>query len=302
MPSYAQLEQEPWWDAELEAPATARLNHRLREHFDMGPELIGSKGDNNHLRGRHRSINWDLNSQYCTDRAYGTTDLRDRRGNWNHLRAGDVGITGAVLRGASARLDKAVRAGRLPGLAEWFGTIDGVTVVGWFEGYTSSSSSSHLYHLHWGVWTDHTDHQPTMDLLYDLITGTAGVTEEPDMFLFHYSDEPDGQTWVSDGTRRRLVTASFQARNVITAGGAKLVQFNPADLPTGYTRDQFLTGACGPIDMELPGGTDGGSGLSDADKTWIAGQLAALRVSVEADTEDAVADLGEGGSAKVRAD
>ena len=178
MPTYAELAREPWWPAEVEAPAHAQLNRQLRAHFGHTPAQTGSKGDNRHLRGRHRSRDWCLNSVFCTNRAYGTTDPRDKRGDGNWLRATDVGITGATLRGASARLDALVRSGRVPGLAEWFGTIDGTTVTGWYEGRPSSSDDSHLWHLHFGVWTEYANDTYLMGLLYTAITG---VDDDMDM-------------------------------------------------------------------------------------------------------------------------
>lgn len=175
MPTYAELAAEPWWGAEFEPPALARFNARLRAHYGHTKAQTGSKGDNRHLRGRHRSINWALNSTFCTNRSYGTVDARDRRGNWNALRATDIAITGTDLRAASTRLDAAVRGGKLLGLAEWFGTKDGLSVVGWYEGHPSTSSSSHLSHLHLGVFTEHADDTELFDLLFDTITGGSDV-------------------------------------------------------------------------------------------------------------------------------
>jgi hypothetical protein len=173
MATYLQLAKEPEWGAEVEAPAHAALNARLRAFFGLTKAECGSKGDNNHLRGRHRSRRWCLESMYCTNRTYGTTDARDKKGDENWLRASDVGIRGQQLQDASRRIDAAVRAGRLPAVAEWFGTFDGRTVVGWFEGHASSSDESHLYHLHLGIWTGFCNDEAQMQLLGDLITGEA---------------------------------------------------------------------------------------------------------------------------------
>jgi hypothetical protein len=174
MPTYAQLEQESYWRAEVEAPAHAALNNRLRVHYGQTRVQAGSKGDNRHLQGRHRSRVWCLSSRYCTNRTYATIDARDRRGDGNWLRATDIGVQGAELRAVSARLDAAVLAGRLPCLAEWFGTIDGRNVTGWYQGRRSSSDTSHLYHAHVGIWTEFCDNAPQLQLLGDIITGTAG--------------------------------------------------------------------------------------------------------------------------------
>jgi len=171
MPTRIQLEAEPWWGEETEAPAHAAFNEQVRQHYGHTRSQTGSKGDENHLRGRHRSRDWDLNSRYCTDRAYATRDARDRRGSGRWLRATDCGIQGAELRAASHRLDTAVRAGRLPCVAEWFGTFDGVHVTGWFEGSPGTADTSHLYHLHVGIWTEFCDDRAQLELLAAVITG-----------------------------------------------------------------------------------------------------------------------------------
>jgi hypothetical protein len=173
--SYAELAAEPWWGQETTSPAHEAFNKRLREFFGMGPSQIASKGDNNHLKGRHRSRDWSRNSQYCTDRSYGDRDQRDKTGLGIWLRATDVGISGQPLWDACKRLDAAVRANQLPAVAEWFGTFDGKTVVGWFQGHTSSSDSSHLYHLHVGLWTSACNDVDQIALLGDIITGAGGV-------------------------------------------------------------------------------------------------------------------------------
>jgi hypothetical protein len=177
MPTYAELAQEAVWGAEFEASALADFNERLRAHYQHTRAQTGSKGDNRHLKGRHRSRNWDLTSQYCTNRAYATTKPRDKRGDGDWLRATDIGITGVTLRAAAARLDAAVRSGKLPMVAEWFGTVDGVNVVGWFEGSSSSSDSSHLYHLHVGYWTDSCNDATQFQLLGDIIIGDNMLTD-----------------------------------------------------------------------------------------------------------------------------
>ena len=124
MVSYAALESEEVWVDEYVAPAQQAFNSRMQSYFRLASAAIGSKGDNNHLYGRHRSYAWAVESIYCTDPSYGTVDGRDQPGDHNWLRATDIGISGKVHWDAARRLDSAVRAGRLPSVAEWFGTFD----------------------------------------------------------------------------------------------------------------------------------------------------------------------------------
>lgn len=185
--SYDTLDNEAAWRDEYEPPALAAHNTRLRAHYSLSKSDCGSKGDNRHLKGRHRSYRWCTTSAYCTNRSYGTTAARDKRGDPNALRATDVGLTGQRLRDATARLLAAKRAGRLAGLAEFFGTVDGVNVVGWFEGHEATSDDSHLYHLHNGYWGDAVNDPAFLAELFDTITGAdMPLINDPDGIALIY--------------------------------------------------------------------------------------------------------------------
>jgi hypothetical protein len=165
----SQLRGEPFWHNETVPPNLTDFVMALADHFGLPHGLAGSVGNIKHLKGRHRSIEWSLNSAFCTDRGYGTRDARDTRGNRRHIRAVDLTwITDMNDRDQVAKaeaefhplchsLDGAVRAGLLPQVAEWFGTFDGKVVSGWFEGHPGSANSDHLKHLHVGFWTENAD-------------------------------------------------------------------------------------------------------------------------------------------------
>lgn len=233
MATYAQLEAESWWLAETVAPAHQAFNNRMMAAYDLTPATCGSKGDNNHLYGRHRSRDWDLNSRFCTDRTYGTQDARDRAGAGNLIRATDTGIAGAVHWAAAHRLDQAVRAGQLPAVAEWFGTFDGKTVVGWYEGHPSSADDSHLTHLHVGLWTGSCNDTAQLQLLGDIILGDTGGL---DMFIAHipktFYGNPEDEYWmVGPAGRYRVVVDAAQLRGIFARGGCPTVQIGAADVP-----------------------------------------------------------------------
>jgi hypothetical protein len=182
-PTWDELSAEkPWFDDEVVSAAMSSCSSRWRAHWKVGPTLIGSKGDENHLRGRHRSRNWTRNSIYCTDRGYGDTDSRDHDAPasfGNYLRAFDIdGMAEAERWAFNHRLDIAVRTGLLPCVAEWFGTFDGVSVVGWYQGHASSSDDSHLGHTHIGIWTNFCENQAQLDLLCNIILGELDVDEK----------------------------------------------------------------------------------------------------------------------------
>ncbi len=207
MPTYAQLASEPEWGAQFTPPAmNAGLLGPLRVFYGLGPSSVGAAGDNNHLYGRHRSYAWDDVSRYCTNPRYGTTDGRDQGGNRDWYRACDVGITGQALYDASHRIDALVRSGGAPGIAEWFGTFDGQTVVGWFEGRPSTSDDSHLYHLHIGFWNESADNAALMQLVYATITGTGPATPQEDDMMRIARDPSNDTRWIGDGVWRRQIT------------------------------------------------------------------------------------------------
>lgn len=164
MATDAQIMAEAVWRAEYTPAALKAFGNRVSARLGC---TVYYKGDTKHLRGRHRSRNWALRSAYCTNRSYGTTNAKDKAGPGDALRACDVMISGDVLEKVCRGIDEAVRAGKLPELAEWFGTFNSRTVVGWFEGHASSSDSSHLTHLHLGVWTQFVELVAFFDRLFD---------------------------------------------------------------------------------------------------------------------------------------
>lgn len=187
MPSYAQLQSEAWWIREYQPPALADLCRRLREHYRVSAVALGSKGDNNHLNGYHRSAAWVLNSAYSTNRTYSVTETPGNRkpGDPNWLCAVDATLPSADLIAACQRLDAAVRAGRLEKVTEWYGNDDGDNRV---DGYNNvanvvaSSDDSHLWHLHMSF--DRGRANENHDDVFAILTGTEqqGDDDMPKMF------------------------------------------------------------------------------------------------------------------------
>jgi len=195
MPTYVELQTESYWAREFEPPNLAKLNTDLRAHFGVGRDRIGSKGDNNHLRGYHRSREWILRSRFSLYKAadYSVQHALDKVGDARWLAAIDFQTAGGVaeLIQVCKRLDAAVRAGRVPQLREWYGNIDGDKVVDGWDAVTkraATSDSSHLWHLHMSFFRgrvndDHTtlyevligDDMPTArEVAVELLTTTLG--------------------------------------------------------------------------------------------------------------------------------
>jgi len=232
MVSYLELGSEPVWGQQITPINMLEvLVKPLRAFYGLGPALIGAPGDNNHLRGRHRSRDWDLTSAYCTNRTYATTDSRDKAGSGSWYRAIDIGITGQTLYAASRRIDTLVRSGADGGkVAEWFGTFDGRTVVGWFEGHVATSDESHLFHMHLGVWTKWADDSGLMQLLYETITGTGETTMA--QMLVRFADDPTepNQVWLADGQYRRRVKPEWVGTGTPPGGPIGNKQIHQANL------------------------------------------------------------------------
>lgn len=147
MPLLAQLEAEPWWDREIVTDELAALGTTMRQAWGLPADAIGTKGNEVHLRGGHRSQEWIRNSRWCTDRAYtvqaGLTADQVRHVAAFDLTPGEWGTPDnrQKMIAITGRIVAARKAGRLPEITEVFGTLDGTTVYG-------GADSSHLDHLH----------------------------------------------------------------------------------------------------------------------------------------------------------
>jgi hypothetical protein len=151
MPSLTQLRAEPWWDREIVTAELDWLGDELCRRTGRPRAAAGTKGDENHLRGAHRSQEWLRNSRYCTNRSYtvqsGLTTTQARQIGGFDFTPGSAEQMIAQCR----RLYAAVRSGRLEEVREFYGNVDGDKVVdGWdnVENEPASSDSSHLWHWH----------------------------------------------------------------------------------------------------------------------------------------------------------
>jgi len=244
---------ESYYEQEIVPPALDAFTDRLVVFYRVPADNAGTRGNLAHVKGRHRSIDWCLNSIYCTNRDYGTRDPRDTRGNHRHIRAFDFQFpTAAEFHAACHRLDTAVRAGQLPELAEWFGTFDGVTVVGWFEGHPGIADPSHLEHLHGGIWTEHADDQAFYDRLFNIITGgdfMAGLTDNDQKALaWRVEGLVHGRTAVANGpTKGEPIELNIRAaaQDAAIAALAAQVGMDPAELDAvkAAAREGALAGA-----------------------------------------------------------
>jgi hypothetical protein len=144
----------------------------------------GTKGNERHLRGSHRSQEWILNSRYCTDERYtvqsGLTAAQARHIAGFDFTPGAWGTAENRRRMVeqSKRIIAAMKAGELDELREFYGTTDGRTVTGWnnIENRPASSDSSHLDHWHAGIDRRHCANKQLMERIVRIALGVEENT------------------------------------------------------------------------------------------------------------------------------
>ncbi len=275
MPTDLQLEQESWWVREFEPPNLAKLNDALRKHFGVTGSYIGSKGNNLHLRGYHRSREWVLNSRYSLYAAadYSVQNILDRAGGdarW--LAATDFQTRGGTpdLIQVCRRLDAAVRDNELPQIREWYGNIDGDQVVdGWdnVRDRAASSDTSHLWHLHMSFFRSRADDDHTH--LFDVLTGDDMATVE----------EIWGAQFGPAGARKTAGALLAESRNGAVAAAAGVVA---------------LTAVVEQLAVAITAG--GGSVDTAAILAGVDERLAALREQIHADVDEELDEQSRGGA------
>lgn len=183
MPSLAQLQAEPWWNREVVTAELDRLGDRLCAQFGRPRSAFGSKGDENHMRGAHRSQEWILNSQFCTSRTY---TVQSGLSSWQlRLIAGGDFVPGVwgtasnrqMMVQITSRLINAAKAGRLPGVIEIGGTLDGRNATGWHvvQRRVLSFDSSHVDHVHLTLDRRALEDRAVMDNIFNVMIGVVDV-------------------------------------------------------------------------------------------------------------------------------
>jgi hypothetical protein len=180
MVTYAELAAEPWWGREIVTPELDWLGDTLCTRLARPRGAAGSKGDNKHLAGAHRSQEWILASRYATSRTYtvqtGLTDVQARHIAGFDMVPGPWGSTTnlRLMIEHTGRLLDACRSGRLPEVRELYGTLDGRTVVGWRNGRPATSDDSHLEHWHLSLDRRECDNRALMERIVAIVFGEDG--------------------------------------------------------------------------------------------------------------------------------
>lgn len=196
MVTYFQLETEPWWDREVVPAPLVQLGQRLRAAHGRPAVAVGVKGDRFHLAGSHRSQEWILKSQFCTNRTYtvqsGLTGIQQLYLAGFDYNPGSERLMIQLCR----RLDEAVRAGRLEVVREWYGNTDGDERVDGFDNVrnrVATSDKSHLWHVHITFDRRQVNDEAAVRRVGDVLLGEV-TQQEDDVEL---DDEVTVQPWIT---------------------------------------------------------------------------------------------------------
>lgn len=291
---------DPYYRAETTPVSVYRIGAALCAAYNQPDNAFGAKGNLAHASGYHRSRAWVLHS---VDSRYGSDDYSvfkplDRGGADNDVSAFDFtpGVWGTAdnrrrMVEITARVYTAAKAGdpRLSNLREFAGTLDGRTVVTFncADGSLKGPfDSSHLDHVHGSFWRSSAanDHAGIIEVMLGAPKGVLmALTEEQQQDLWNWLAllvDPDTPPTGRPGDRFRFPPLVMQA--------AKLIPELQAAVAAQTAAIEALAAAIN-------------AGGGNVDTAAILARLDALQRALTAETRDAVADLGEGGAAQVRA-
>lgn len=186
MPSLAQLQAEPWWRREVITAELAWLGDELCRRTNRPRSAWGDKGNEAHLNGGHRSQEWILNSDWCNNSSY-TVQSGLSAEQLRHIGAGDFtpetwgsATNRALMVTHTGNLFAAARAGRLTGLRQIFGTLDGRRPIGLnvLSNSTTVPDDSHLDHLHFTFDRRYLRDAALMARIADIVTGDDMTPEQ----------------------------------------------------------------------------------------------------------------------------
>jgi len=302
MPSYGQLEQEPWWGREIVTPETKAFGVELCRATGRPANAFGTKGDNLHMTGAHRSQEWILNSRFCGDRVY-TIQAGLSTEQARHIAGIDFTPgSDAEMIAQCQRIYNAMRRGELDEVVEFYGNINGDRRVdGWHNvrDRDISADPSHLWHWHLTINRLRMRDTGFFARLLRIVLGAKHIEEAIALgqIMLAY-DAATKQHWLCDGMRRRPVSNDEvnHLRYLRSKGAVSLWAGSPEAAADGINGDVW------PNVSDILGLPVAGSVAPVIDYDQLAAALRRAGLATEEVVRDAVADLGEGGAAQVRGD
>lgn len=171
------ITQDKAWCAETIPPNLSKLIDQLCEFYKVPRGHVGCKGDPSHRRGYHRSRRFLISSAYAKNRSYSVKEKGNDGGHPDWLSALDISLDAKRLIPMCRRLDKAVRAGQLEKVAEWYGNLGNDNRVDGYDNVrnaVASSDPSHMWHAHISFVRSHANDDHTD--LFRILTGQAGTS------------------------------------------------------------------------------------------------------------------------------
>lgn len=291
---------DPYYRAETTPVSVYRIGAALCAAYNQPADAFGAKGNLVHASGYHRSRAWILSSPDSRhgDDDYSVLKPLDQGGSDNDVSAFDFtpGVWGTAenrrrMAEITNRVYVAAKAGdrRLSNLREFAGTLDGRTVITFncADGSLRAAfDSSHLDHVHGSFWRSRAanDHTGIAEIMLGAPTGVfMALTEQQQQDLWEWVAllvDPDTPPAGRPGDRFHFPPTLMMAAKLVPALQAQIT---------------VLTKTVDGIAVAIA--TGGGN----ADTAAILARLDALQATLIAEIRDAVADLGEGGAAQVRA-
>jgi hypothetical protein len=214
---------------------------------------------------------------------------------------------------------------RLYPLREFIGTLDGIKVFCMIRDTDSgpwrvdwSRDSSHLWHIHKSFWTKYCADQVAAESVFSVLNGVTweqwNEGEDDSMYVLIESSDTEfnNSMWVTDGNSRRKIRNPGEIRNGVVKTYGRRVTLTDSDR-AGRAWPDYLSGVMGDEFAERTANLEAAlneilaAALDDGDVNVTLppetiAKLQSMFDEVKAETRDAVADLGEGGSVQVRAD
>lgn len=305
-PTLAQLRAEPWWGREVITPELSWLGAELCRRTGRPRDAWGDKGNEAHLSGGHRSQEWIKNSDYCENRSY-TAQTGLTAEQLRHIAAGDFtpGNWGtpsnrALMVKHTKALFAEARAGRLNGLRQIFGTLDGRNATGLnvLTNSTTVPDASHLDHLHMTFDRTRMRDSALMAKIANIIAPTGDDEDMSDAYNLL-----DSLTRTQSGGSTYTPPGADAARYGSLSNSVAIASIQKAEKDARIAADAALAlkAMVDKLSIPAPVPVDPAA-LKAAVDAALESRFAAFADLLESRVRDAVADGLEGGSAKVRAD
>lgn len=177
-------------------------------------EFSGIVGDPAHTYGYHRARNVLPSSDYSVQTA------PDRKGDGWAASAFDIKFNSTWMKIVTKRLMDSAKDPydlRLNCMREFFGTLDGSTVVGWdtYYGHPVTSDDSHRWHVHGSVLRQYADNKTELAKVLAVIKGEDDVTAE-EVWTERIPDSPFSMQAYPDWSKQGVNSARVYLRTGAT--------------------------------------------------------------------------------------